>query len=114
MNRPEKDAGYPICTIQCAFHRPSLPRQGGWRGAAKETLGGADGWLEYALSAEFTFAKLESMGDAHFSAVRSRENLSVHKRLMGRTALGRILEVSSFKSRKEKLLGPMSSKAIEI
>ncbi|CAK0901360.1 unnamed protein product [Prorocentrum cordatum] len=71
-------------------------------------------WLEYALSAEFTFAKLESMGDAHFSAVRSRENLSVHKRLMGRTALGRILEVSSFKSRKEKLLGPMSSKAIEI
>ncbi|CAK0796084.1 unnamed protein product, partial [Prorocentrum cordatum] len=49
-------------------------------------------WLEYALSAEFTFAKLESMDDVHFSAVRLRENLSDHKRLMGRTALGRILE----------------------
>ena len=69
-------------------------------------------WLQVALSVEITFTKLDSVDEIHFNAVQKREDLAANAMFLGRTALGRILEVAGFKARKEQGSGPMSSAAV--
>ena len=71
-------------------------------------------WLQHALSADMTSTKRDSMDDIHFAAVQKREDLAANNKYMGRTALGRILEVAGFKARKERASGPLSAASIAV